>query len=71
MAVPCYPDFAPVGLDLKNSLHPRLSLTADGVSEFTFSGLYLFRRRYKYRVSQDGPDGGFIISGEQPRKTAE
>jgi hypothetical protein len=51
---------------LKDSLHPRLSLTADGVSEFTFSGLYLFRDRYQYRVSQDGPSGGFIISGVQP-----
>lgn len=65
MIVPAYPDFAPVGLDLKESLHPRLSLTADGVSEFTFSGLYLFRERYHYRISR-GHDGGFIISGEQP-----
>jgi hypothetical protein len=67
MSVPCYPDFAPVDLAVRNSLHPRLSLTADGVSEFTFSGLYLFRRRYTYRISQDGPNGGFIISGEQPK----
>jgi hypothetical protein len=66
MAIPCYPAFVPLGLELKNTLHPRLSLTADGVSEFTFSGLYLFRNRYRYRVSRDGPDGGFIISGEQP-----
>jgi hypothetical protein len=67
MSVPCYPDFAPLDIDLKESLHPRLSLTADGVSEFTFSDLYLFRNRYNYRISRDGaPDGGFIISGEQP-----
>ena len=66
MPVPCYPEFAPLGLDLKSSLHPRLSLTADGVSEFTFSGLYLFRNRYKYRISQEPNGGGFIISGEQP-----
>ena len=65
MAVPCYPDFAPVDLDVKNSLHPRLSLTPDGVSEFTFAGLYLFRNRYQYRLSR-GPDEGFIISGVQP-----
>jgi hypothetical protein len=65
MTVPCYPDFASMGLDLKSSLHPRLSLTADGVSEFTFSSLYLFRNRYKYRISSES-DGSFIISGEQP-----
>jgi hypothetical protein len=66
MSVPCYPEFTPVDLNVKDSLHPRLSLTADGVSEFTFAGLYLFRNRYQYRVSHDGPDGGFVISGVQP-----
>ena len=72
MLVPNYPDFIPLDVDLKEILHPRLSLTADGVSEFTFSGLYLFRDKYKYRVSRDGShgsDGGFIISGEQPAST--
>jgi hypothetical protein len=68
MSVPCYPDFAPMSLDLRSSLHPRLSLTADGVSEFTFTALYLFRNRYHYRVSRIGPDSGFIISGEQNGK---
>jgi hypothetical protein len=47
-----------------DDLHPQLSLTADGVSEFTFSALYLFRNRYRYRIARR--DGGFIISGEQP-----
>jgi hypothetical protein len=68
VSIPCYPDFAPVSLDQKDILHPRLSLTADGVSEFTFSGLYLFRNRYHYRISRSGPNGGFIISGEQTEK---
>jgi len=67
MSVPCYPDFAPLDAGLRDSLHPRLSLTSDGVSEFTFSGLYLFRNRYKYRISRNvSEDGGFIISGVQP-----
>ena len=70
MSVPCYPDFVPLDIDLKDSLHPRLSLTADGISEFSFSGLYLFRNKYNYRISRDGEadgeNGGFIISGEQP-----
>ena len=65
--VPCYPDFAPLSLDQKTAMHPRLALTADGVSEFTFSCLYLFRNRYSYRVSRSGPNGGFIISGIQPK----
>jgi hypothetical protein len=65
MLVPVYPEFAPLDFSLKDDLHPRLSLTADGVSEFTFAGLYLFRSRYHYRIART-PDEGFIISGEQP-----
>ena len=72
--IPSYPDFVPLEIGLKNILHPRLSLTPDGVSEFTFSNLYLFRNKYKYRVSRDakgsGSGGSFIISGEAAgRKT--
>ena len=66
MIVPCYPDFIPLDVNVKDDLHPRLSLTSDGVSEFTFAGLYLFRNKYKYRISRDGENGGFIVSGEQP-----
>ncbi|MDR1177036.1 MAG: phosphatidylglycerol lysyltransferase domain-containing protein [Treponema sp.] len=63
--VPAYPDFVPISLDIMDEMHPQLSLTPDGVSEFTFAGLYLFRRRYQYRVSL-GPGHTFIISGVQP-----
>jgi hypothetical protein len=68
VSIPCYPDFVPLSLDQKDILHPRLSLTPDGVSEFTFSSLYLFRNRYQYRISRIGSDGGFIISGEKNEK---
>jgi hypothetical protein len=65
MPIPVYPEFAPLDFGVKDELHPRLSLTADGVSEFTFAGLYLFRNRYHYRIART-LDEGFIISGEQP-----
>jgi hypothetical protein len=71
MTIPCYPGFIPLDTDLKNSLHPRLSLTHDGVSEFSFSGLYLFRNRYNYRISRNGDEGGFIVSGVQPANGEE
>ena len=61
--IPCYPEFAPFDPGFRDILHPRFSLSVDGVSEFTFSGLYLFRNKYKYRISRDGKDGVFIISG--------
>ncbi|MDR0877349.1 MAG: phosphatidylglycerol lysyltransferase domain-containing protein [Treponema sp.] len=64
MKIPTYPDFTPLTIDLKDEMYPHLNLTRDGVSEFTFAGLYLFRSRYNYRVSM-GPDETFIISGER------
>ncbi|MCL2557708.1 MAG: phosphatidylglycerol lysyltransferase domain-containing protein [Treponema sp.] len=66
MRIPEYPDFAPLTADLKEEMHPRLALTPDGVSEFTFSGLYLFRERYGYKIARSGPNGALIVSGTQP-----
>ena len=65
MAIPSFPEFTPISIDLKSEMHPKLSLTPDGVSEFTFAGLYLFRKRYQYRVSRV-EDKTFILSGIQP-----
>jgi len=65
MAIPAFPEFAPVSIDLKGEMHPKLSLTPDGVSEFTLAGLYLFRERYQYQVSKL-EDKTLIISGIQP-----
>jgi len=71
--IPDFPDFTRLNPDLKKNLHPRLSLTPDGVSEFTFSGLFLFRNKYNYCISRyispNGKEEGFIISGEQNGKT--
>jgi hypothetical protein len=69
MDIPCFPAFAPMSLDLKKAMHPVLSMTPDGVSEYTFANLYLFRSRYRYRVSwfpgsKDSASPTFIISGE-------
>ena len=69
MSIPCYPDFTPLDINLREDLHPRLSLTPDGVSEFTFSSLYLFRNRYNYRISRNAADNGLIISGAYGGKT--
>lgn len=52
MTIPEYPEFAPISLDMREQMYPALNMLADGVSEFTFSGLYLFRNTYGYRVSK-------------------
>lgn len=67
MNIPDFPNFVPMGMDLKAEMYPRLNLSEDGVSEYTFSNLYLFRERYKYRVSKV-PDKTLIISGERDGK---
>ncbi|MDR2766759.1 MAG: phosphatidylglycerol lysyltransferase domain-containing protein [Treponema sp.] len=63
--IPEFPEFVPISYDLRTEMHPQLPMTVDGVSEFTFANLYLFRRRYGYRVSRV-QDKTFIISGIQP-----
>jgi hypothetical protein len=62
MKIPNYPEFVPMNFELKPEMHPRLSLTPNGVSEYTFANLYLFRARYDYRLSRVR-DETFIISG--------
>jgi hypothetical protein len=67
MKIPNYPEFAPIDLDMRSELHPRLSMLKDGISEFTFAGLYLFRNTYKYRVSWL-PNDTTVFSGEKNGK---
>jgi hypothetical protein len=65
MLIPEFPDFVPISYELRNEMHPQLPMTVDGVSEYTFANLYLFRRRYLYKVSKIQCKT-FIVSGIQP-----
>ncbi len=67
-AVPVYPEFAPVSLEMREALYPALNLIPDGISEFTFSNLFLFRRTYGYRVSRV-PGKTFVIEGSKAGKS--
>jgi len=64
MQIPCYPDFTPLDFALKTEIEILLSPLTDGVSEFTFADLYLFRNRYKYSVSANPSDKSLIISSK-------
>jgi len=57
MDIPQYPEMAPIALAMRDLLHPRLSMLPDGVSEYTFAGLYLFRETYDYHLT--------IVDGEK------
>jgi len=67
MRIPRYPECAPISLDMKPSLHPDLSLLPDGISEYTFAGLYLFRKTYNYHIAQLD-DTHLYLQGEKDGK---
>jgi hypothetical protein len=65
--IPAFPEWAAIQYGHKDILQSALLSTPDGVSEFTFPNLYLFRRRYDYHLSSPG-DNNFIISGTRDGK---
>ena len=52
VTIPAYPDSAGVSIDMRPVLHPKFQALPDGISEFTFANIYLFRRTHNYRISQ-------------------
>lgn len=68
MRIPQYPEFESINLNMRAELHPRLSMLKDGVSEFTFSNLYLFRHTYNYKLSWL-PNNTLVISGTKEGKS--
>ena len=62
MIIPEFPKSAPITIEAEGELQGILKPLADGVSEFSFAGLYLFRSKYNYRISLSG--GALIVFGE-------
>jgi len=61
--IPRYPESLPPALWMRPLLHPVFKKLTDGVSEFCFANIYLFRATHGYRVSTlDG--GAVLITGE-------
>ena len=50
--IPDYPDSVELSIDLREKLHPMFQKLPEGVSEFTFANLYLFRREHNYRLTR-------------------
>jgi hypothetical protein len=61
-----YPAFAPLLLEQRHVLHPHFQRLAEGISELSFAGLYLFRAAHQYRVSHLRNDL-FVFSGRDSR----
>ena len=64
--IPSYPDSCELTLGLRPELHPRFQKLPEGVSEFTFANLYLFRQDHHYRVSSL-PGELVVITGRDGR----
>lgn len=50
--IPDYPNAVELTMDLRDTLHPLFQKLPEGISEFTFANLYLFRREHRYRLSR-------------------
>jgi uncharacterized protein len=61
--LPEYPASIAVSLALRPLLHPMFQRLAEGISEFTFANIYLFRSAHQYRFSRL-VDGSLVILGE-------
>jgi len=52
VTIPKYPDSAEVSIEMRPVLHPKFQALAEGISEFTFANIYLFRQTHNYRISE-------------------
>lgn len=60
--LPIYPDTTSLTLAHRPLLHPLFQQLHDGISEFTFANIYLFRQSHGYSLSQC-VDGTIVILG--------
>ncbi|MCK4786820.1 MAG: ABC transporter permease, partial [Desulfobacteraceae bacterium] len=43
-----YPEFSSITVEMRPILHPRFHKLKEGISEFTFVNIYLFRKAHSY-----------------------
>ena len=67
MFVQSYPNLQHLTLEMREELYSGLYILKDGISEFTFANLYLFRETYQYKIARL-PDSHIVISGEKEGK---
>ena len=66
--IPDFPSFVPITASMYGELYPFLNDLPDGISEFTFLNLYLYRAKYDYRICRFAQDG-FAVSGKDAKGT--
>ena len=61
-----FPEFLPISASMYGELYPFLNDLPDGVSEFTFMNLYLYRSKYGYEISRLS-DKTFVVLGSDAK----
>jgi len=61
--IPDYPQAFELDLKLRQVLHPLFQQLPEGISEFTFANLYLFRKAHNYKISRLS-EKQYLISGD-------
>lgn len=56
-----YPGLSEISIRLRPLLHPLFKGLKEGISEFTFANIYLFRKTHNYRICR--LDGVIVITG--------
>lgn len=61
--IPIYPDSTPISIEHRPFIHDKLRVLPEGISEFTFANLYLFRHSHNYKLTTLA-DNTFAILGK-------
>lgn len=61
--IPAYPQSTEITMELRPLLHPQFQNLTEGISEFAFANIYLFRDGHHYRISKLD-DNIMVILGE-------
>lgn len=62
--IPNYPEQTEMTLEMRDELHPLFKNLTDGISEFTFANIFLFRKKNSYRISKIGASN-YVITGNR------
>ncbi len=60
--IPDYPELSGITMEMRPALHRMFRRLKDGVSEFTFANIFLFRAAHDYKIASLG-DGLMVITG--------
>ncbi|MBO5137767.1 MAG: DUF2156 domain-containing protein [Spirochaetaceae bacterium] len=70
-ALPDFPDFKPISMDMSDYLLPFCRGLNSGISEFTFANFFLDSLKYNYKISRLSHNSMVIIGNGPSRKLAE